>query len=404
MTVDYVYLGTKVGQVLILLAVAVLLVKSKLKPKPKATDKFVSINKDRKKGHWRPESFKTPTPPPFPYWDIEKTRPVPYRAFKHEYKVNMGIRNMDWDDWIQLDNQWMRFHNDKLAHVRDRGSELYATAPEAADAAYELLEEFREWLPARYPTLFEKTPLGLDNKVTGEKHVFMKTAKAAEGIFSRSNGINPMYIAAMMTQDDLAIMIEGEDGDYYLKAGAIMLAGFWRLKDKLNMPLSEIHTSGDVPKYTTHLKPGMEKFFQRISCDKPVVRNNYFIQTDPNLPWSLQIGDEGADDLGWYTAEKATTADQIYFRSERQSLRRLPRSGGVVFTIRTYFHPLTEICEEPYIPRRLLNGINSWSDDVAEYKGLAMYKEVILEYLELQAREQEARGYTRENEPQVYPF
>ena len=60
---------------------------------------------------------------------------------------------------------------------------------------------------------------------------------------------DPMALCARLVQDDLAIMMEGADGQYYLLAGAILLPGFWRLQDKFGMGLSEIHTSGDVPGY-----------------------------------------------------------------------------------------------------------------------------------------------------------
>jgi hypothetical protein len=33
----------------------------------------------------------------------------------------------------------------------------------------------------------------------------------------------------------------------------------------------------------------------------------------------------------------------------RQTLRRLPRSGAILFTIRTYFEPMTKLAQEPYI-------------------------------------------------------
>lgn len=36
-----------------------------------------------------------------------------------------------------------------------------------------------------------------------------------------------MAICARLVQDDLAIMFEKPDGQYYLLAGAILLAGFW---------------------------------------------------------------------------------------------------------------------------------------------------------------------------------
>lgn len=367
--------------------------------------KSIDMNKNRKLGHWKPDtSFTTPTPPAYPNWDFNKTQPIPYRAFKHDYKVTMGIRNMNFDDWVQLDNQWMKYHQDKLNRIEAKGTELYATGDEAVDAAYELCEEFRNWLPARYPTLFVRTALGIDNLQTGESFAFMKPSQPKLGRFSRSDGIDPILIASKLVQDDLAIMIENEDGQYYLRSGAIMLAGFWRLKDKINLPLSAIHTTGDVPKYNTHLKSGMEKFFTRLTCDKPVVRNNYFIQTDDDLPWSRSIGDEDNKVVGWYTANESVNINDIFFRSERQSLRRLPRSGGVVFTIRTYFIPITEICEEPHIPRRLYDGMLSWSEDVAEYKGYEKYRDILLPHLLQKAEEQEARGVTTEKEPQVYPF
>jgi len=81
-----------------------------------------------------------------------------------------------------------------------------------------------------------------------------------------------MQMCARLVQDDLAIMFEKEDGQYYLLAGAILLAGFWRLEDKLGMPLSEIHSSADVPGYKTKLEKGMMNFFRRVQPNGPVAR------------------------------------------------------------------------------------------------------------------------------------
>ena len=83
---------------------------------------------------------------------------------------------------------------------------------------------------------------------------------------------DPMQMCARLVQDDLAIMFEKEDGQYYLLAGAILLAGFWRLEGKFGMKLSEIHTSGDVPGFRTRLEKGMMGFFRRVKPDGPVQR------------------------------------------------------------------------------------------------------------------------------------
>ncbi|WPK23437.1 hypothetical protein PUMCH_000678 [Australozyma saopauloensis] len=384
---------------LVMLAVAAgafvlkLLKKSNVKQAPSRE----ILNKDRKPGQWMPESYQFPIPPPFLNWDIEKTRPLPYRAFKHKYTITMGIRNMELDLWIELDNEWHKYHNDKVMRAQTLGNDVYGTYPEARAAAFELLDEFWNYLPARYPSLFKQLPTGMENLVTGE--VFKFKNCNPDDITE-----DPMLMAAKMVQDDLAIMIEGSDGIYYLKAGAIILPGFWRFKDKKGMPLHEIHTSGDVPKYNEKLHSGMAKFFTRLTCDKPVVRNNYFIQTDDELAWSSSIGDEKEDVVGWYTADAAKSAQQLYFRSERQSLRRLPKTGAIVFTIRTYFCPISELCEEPHIPRRLFNAVESWSEDVKEYRGYYKFKDALLPYLKEKAEEQEKRGIIEEKEPSVYPF
>ncbi|MCJ1310280.1 mannosyltransferase [Agyrium rufum] len=337
---------------------------------------------ERTPGVWEPQSFLRPGPEPYPDWDFKKTLPLPYRPFRWgPYHITMGLRSMKWDEWIELDNQFLKFHADKTRRIDERGAKCCKTAPEAYDGAVELLEEFCDYLPRRYPSLFRKTEVGMDNLVTGESF----------DILERPLCEDPMQMAGRMVQDDLAIMFEKPDGQYYLLAGSILLAGFWRLEDKWGMPLSEIHTSGDVPGFKQKLEKGMMNFFRRVQPNAPVLRNNYFLQVDDDLAWSKSIGPEDPEEgvpVGWYTAEKNKAIEHHWFRSERQSLRRLPRSGGVVFTIRTYFHRITDIAEQPGVPGRLASAIRSWGDDVSRYKGKEMYQDVLLEYLDMKHQEQ----------------
>ncbi|KAG5421841.1 hypothetical protein I9W82_000934 [Candida metapsilosis] len=351
-------------------------------------------------GYWEPNfTFKTPTPPPFPNWSLTETKPIPYRAFKHKYTITMGIRNMDWHSWIELDNQWKYYHDLKLKRLATKGDDLYKTSPKAVAASWEFLHELLDYLPVRYPSLFHYDQ---------EKRV-VKILATGEVYDLNDHNCDPIVTAAKLIQDDIAIMVENEDdGQYSLESGCITLAGFWKIKDKFQMKLDQIHTSGDVPKYKTHLGPAMNKFFRRLTVETPVVRNNYFIQTDNHLDWSSSIGSEDDDDevnVGWNTAPDATDVNNLFFRSERQSLRRLPKTGAVAFTVRTYFIPIVELCKEPHVPRRLLNGITSWDEDVNEYRGFYKFKDVLLPYLEKMAEEQEANGLLNQMvEQNVYPY
>ncbi|KAJ4383334.1 hypothetical protein N0V86_001381 [Didymella sp. IMI 355093] len=313
----------------------------------------------------------------------------------------MGLRSMQWNDWIELDNQYLKFHSIKVSRIAERGERCCKTAPEAQDAATELLKELCTYLPERYPSLFQDIGdgrEGVKNLATGEV-VDVKQRLEVEKE-------DPMQVCARLVQDDLAIMIERTDGQYYLLAGAILLAGFWRLEDKFGMPLSEIHTSGDVPQYKEKLEKGMLNMFKRLQPEKPVLRNNYFIQVDDNLAWSESLGSENEDGINWASAEQIEGVGNVWFRSERQSLRRLPRSGGIVFTIRTYFHPITDICKEPYVPGRLASAMRSWGDDVSRYKGKAQYADVVLKYLDGMHEKQVKDGLDLEKEDEVraYPY
>ncbi|KAG8169211.1 hypothetical protein KVR01_001960 [Diaporthe batatas] len=349
----------------------------------------------RTAGEWTSSSFRTPKPPPYPDWSIETTKPLPYRAFRYgpKYNVTMGLRTVQFDDWIQLDNRYPRYHADKARRIAERGAKCCLTMPEAYPAAIELLEELAEYLPSRYPTLYKRTDVGLDNLWSGEKF----------NIVERPLKEDPIQMCARLVQDDLALMFEKPDGQYYLLSGAILLPGFWRLEDKVGMPLSEIHTSGDVPQFKEKLERGMMSFFRRLKCEDMYARNNYFIQVDDDLAWSWSIGSEDSPAISWDTAQKNRAVEHHMFRSERQTLRRLPRTGAVVFTIRTYFHPVTEIAQEDFVPGRLASAVRSWGTDVRRYKGAEKYEAVLLEYLDKEHQSQLESGLDIE-ENSRYPW
>lgn len=352
----------------------------------------------REPGQWTPSDFKAPKPAPLLDWSIETTKPLPYRAFRYgpKYNVTMGLRTVQFDDWIQLDNHFPRYHADKAKRIAERGEKCCRTMPEAYPAAVELLEELTEYLPARYPTLYRRTDVGLDNLWSGEKF----------NVVERPLKEDPIRMCARLVQDDLALMIEKPDGQYYLLSGAVLLAGFWRLEDKVGLPLAEIHTTGDVPQYKEKLERGMMGFFRRLKCEDLYARNNYFIQVDDNLAWSWSIGSEDSPAISWDTAQKDRAVQHHMFRSERQSLRRLPKTGAVLFTIRTYFHPVTEIAQEDYVPGRLASAVRSWGQDVKKYKGAEKYEAVLLEYLDKEHQKQLDRGLdmSKEEEVRQYPW
>ena len=130
----------------------------------------------------------------------------------------------------------------------------------------------------------------------------------------------------------------------------------------------------------------MNRFFARLTPDKLIQRNNYFFKLvnepsqpaeprDPNeIGWAeYMVGEEDAfapgrglaDNTGEEAARQDPSPRQMRLRMERQTLRRLPRTGAVCFTIRTYVVPLEDLAREPGVPGRAASAIRSWPQDVA---------------------------------------
>lgn len=412
------------------------------------------VNKNREPGDWFAEEFVYPDidPCPFPLKDV---RPVPYRPFRYgEYQITMGIRTMPWSEWIELDSTYSHWQRVRKFRVRTRGHDAVRVLPAREDesvkvqggawAAKELVYELAEYLPRRYPSSFRITrlPSGVPAPSIGGVSLAwgqqqpVQTIEAVEtrekfdlGVLEGLDGVEmgeeAMRIITGLIQEDVALMIEGTDGKYYFQGGAICIPGFWRMRDKIGMALDDIHISGNVPRFKEKLQTSMEKFFRRMPVDKPVIRNNYFMQVckpsahvaDKDDELRLDVEEESIDpeELGWsestngpedsflhghgHSAQPAPylAPSTIRLRSERQTLRRLPRTGAIVFGIRTYLFKIEELARERGVADRLASAIRSWPDDVGVYKGRKMYSEVLLKYLdEWAAREgvgEEKHGY-----------
>ncbi|KAF9888172.1 hypothetical protein FE257_009167 [Aspergillus nanangensis] len=344
------------------------------------------------------EPFVTPLPEPLDDFDLQAKEPQLYRPFRHGPNfITMGIRKLNWNDWIQMDSYFMRYHDMKASELKkDIDAHVkYVDNEPTKDACFEVYEELTKYLTHRYPKIFRLEGNILHNDLTHEQ--FQYPAKTPT---------EAMASAALLVQDDLVIMVENDDGEYHLDAAAVCLPGFWRLREKFRMSLDTLHFEAGVPHYQAKLQKSMNRFFKALTPDRPVTRNNFFIQLDDGLHWSHRMGDQsGTEVASWATANsKGLKVDEIHFRSERQTLRRLPRSKAILFTIRTYFEPITAISKEPHVPGRLAEAIRTWDETVSVYKGKSHWDKILLPYLDEQDRLQKESGITDQQQEAEFPY
>jgi hypothetical protein len=167
--------------------------------------------------------------------------------------------------------------------------------------------------------------------------------------------------AAIVQSDDLCVLA-AEPG-WPLVAGALLFPSHWRLSEKLGRPLAEVHDR--VPDYPA---AQVDRFLDRLRPGQVVWRRN------------LLVHREGELYAPWPPVEDAPVATW-WLRSERQTLRLLPASGAVLFTIGTSTTPLVELHDDARrrLAARLAGLPTSWVD----YSGVGARLPELVSYLSL---------------------
>jgi hypothetical protein len=176
---------------------------------------------------------------------------------------------------------------------------------------------------------------------------------AATGITATADR-HPLDAAGRLVQEDLCLLVP-HDGVLHLDAGSLCFPSYWRLRDKLGLPLADVH--GPVPGYADELATKVDSFLQRLPVDRIVWRRNWSIHDDPSyfLPAA--------------TPKRAVEPPEgLHLRSERQTLRRVGSDGAVLFTIRTQQVPLAVVAERPDLAHRMATMIEAWSPELVDYK------------------------------------
>jgi hypothetical protein len=292
--------------------------------------------------------------------------PADYAPFKDgPFRLAMGLFPLELHDWIEPDEHMAVELAEKERLLRERPHEVFASLPEAAEGSAETLALLVEHLLARFPTLYEREGDVLRNLVTQQGWDLAKTE------------LHPLDLAGRLVQEDLCLMKQAVGSDVYcLVAASLCFPTRWRLLEKLGRPLNTIHAP--IPGYEEQLASTMDRYFDRLKVDKPVWRANWSLIDDPTLFQPTGHGRKGHNpDI---TAENA--GEKIWLRMERQTLRRLPRSQDILFTIRVYVRPLREFTARPDRAATLAAAIRALPEPMRLYKSLPPFIDAVLAWLD----------------------
>lgn len=141
--------------------------------------------------------------------------------------------------------------------------------------------------------------------------------------------------AALAAHEDMCLLTKREGEEVYRLIGAaVAWPSDWHPKDKIGLPLRALHAP--IAGYEEHLATGVDRFMETLKPGAIYGRCNWFIAPTRARRW---LASEQTDaPFAHVTPDNA--GETLFVRSERQTLRRLPETGAIVFTIGIYVEPL----------------------------------------------------------------
>ena len=140
--------------------------------------------------------------------------------------------------------------------------------------------------------------------------------------------------AALSRHEDMCLLSLGENDQYRLIGAAVAWPSDWHPKDKIGLPLRALHAP--IAGYEEQLATGVDRFMATLKAGAIYGRCNWFIAATGERRWLEHR--PPAEAFAHVTAENA--GNTLFVRSERQTLRRLPETGAILFTIGIYVEPL----------------------------------------------------------------
>ena len=279
--------------------------------------------------------------------------PAPYLPFmdgptppgSDGFRWRLGVRPLDLHDWIELGPDADTAIEAKTRLMTDHPDTVFAVLDDQVEReGVEVADALVDHLRLRWPDRF--------------------------GDVAVDPTLHPLDGAARLVPEDLVVLVE-RDGELVFGGGSVCFPNRWDLRSKLGLTMAGVHQPVDG--LNEQLEGPIDRFFDRLTPERSYWR----------LGWGI------VDTADWYAPVDGTAAArptapapaQFHLRVERETLRRLPVTGCVLFTIRTYVTPIPAIRSDVETAARLADSVESLPSDVRNYKDVERTATSLVDFL-----------------------
>jgi hypothetical protein len=283
---------------------------------------------------------------------------TPYDGSSTPFTI--GLAQLDPDRWLEPDADLGDQLAEKERILAKYGDLVLRAEDDTLAAQQEVLDTLADYLPAHHGGIYRRN---------GDR---IEMAGRALDLADESH--TPLCRAGLLVQDDLVIMRRGENG-WRIAAAFLAFPSSWRLSEKFGLPMDEVHAH--VPGFEGGSRNAglINRMFDNLAPGRFVVRWNWSVN------WSHALYHPNAKSP---EEKRGVPAGKALIRVERQTLRKLPHTGDILFTIRIYLDPLAVILSQPNaaeLAASMANQLEALTIEQTAYKGLSEKRTELLEVL-----------------------
>lgn len=271
---------------------------------------------------------------------------------------SIGLRPLDLQDFLQIDDDLLPFRRAKQDLYQQKINEICKAEPDTLNSQREIETLIQDNLKQFHPALYDFGDGGAVCRQTGER--------------IEQTPAMPIAGAALLIPDDLIIMRRSALG-WRLVGAALAFPSSWDLAEKFSLPLEGVH--GPVP-MSDKMSDRINRIFDNLRPDTPLWRANWALDGNGELRHERREK-HGKD------AHKKLSGD-VHYRTEFQTLHKLPQSNDILFSIRIKTRPITSLLDVDDGPRKLAilhRQYLEMSDEERDYKGINHNADELLNWL-----------------------
>ncbi|OBX20656.1 hypothetical protein A9995_02860 [Erythrobacter sp. QSSC1-22B] len=178
--------------------------------------------------------------------------------------------------------------------------------------------------------------------------------------------------AAAAHHEDMCLLTRGgSEAVYRLVGAAVAWPSDWLPAEKLGLALTALHAP--IQGYEEQLASGVDHFMDRLAAGPVYGRCNWFIAPTGARRWAAE-----PPELAFAHVGPENVGETLFVRSERQTLRRLPETGAILFTIGIYVEPLGALADGNVA--MLARAVRSLVEGEGDRRGAGAYAAALIGY------------------------